>query len=76
MHKAKPIEINGAKISYEVSGKEHGLIKVQESTELIIHSKIEHRISGQVNVDDGFEETSSPIEKEGVTTFEMTERKK
>jgi len=78
---AKPMEIGTAKISHEFSGKQQGLIKMQESTGQLSHSKAEHQLSGQMKIVDtgsppgGGQEMTIPMKINSITTVEINERK-
>ena len=74
--KAKPMEMGTHKVSYEFSGKQQGLLEIQESTGLIIRSKINQEMSGQTKVEvaaPGAEPRTmtTPMKIKGVVTMEM-----
>lgn len=74
---AKPFEMGPAKVSYEMSGLQDGLIEIQESTGLILHSKVNQNISGLMKIQavgGNQKESSWPLKIQAVTTFEMSER--
>ena len=78
---AKPMEIGTTKISHEFSGKQQGLVKIQESTGQLLHSKAEQQLSGQVKIIDtgapagSGQEMTIPMKINSVTTIETNERK-
>ena len=79
--KAKPTKTGGPKISYEFSGKEWGLVQMQESTGLIIDSKINQDMSGQMQTElvgaGGKPQTMTiPLKIRGVTTTETGDWRK
>lgn len=79
--KAKPMETGGAKISYEFSGRQRGLVQMQESTGLITGSKINQDISGQMQTEvvsaGGKPQTMTVgLKIRGVATVEMGEWRK
>jgi hypothetical protein len=76
--KAKPPEMGGTKISYELSGKQQGLVQMQESTGWIIRSKINQDLAGQMQMEvvsaGGKPQTMTILLKiRGVATTEMGE---
>ncbi len=75
---AEPMEMGPTKISHEFSGKQQGLIKMQESTGQVLHSKIEQQLSGQMKMvatDPQPQEMTIPMKINSVVTTEMNERK-
>lgn len=77
--KAKPPEMGGTKISYEFSGKQQGLVQMQESTGLIIRSKINQDLSGQMEIVSAGAKPQTmtiPLKIRGVATTEMGEWRK
>lgn len=76
---AKPMEMGDTKMSYEFSGKQQGLIKIQESTGQLMHSKIEQQLSGKMKIQapgPEAQEMTMPMKIKGIITMEMSERKK
>jgi len=75
--KAEPVSMVSAKVSYELSGKQQGLIEVEESTGRLIRSRINQEISGQIKVEVPGQQSQQPpipVKIDGVVTCEMTER--
>ena len=75
---AKPMEMGQMKMSYELSGRQQGLIRMRESTGQLINSKMEQQLSGQVKAQSAGlqpQEMVVPMKIKGVVTMEMTERK-
>ncbi|MCX5638754.1 MAG: DUF6263 family protein [Planctomycetota bacterium] len=75
---AKPMEMGQMKMSYELSGRQQGLIRMRESTGQLISSKMEQQLSGQVKTQSAGlqpQEMVVPMKIKGVVTMEMTERK-
>jgi hypothetical protein len=75
---AEPMEMGSTKIRYELSGKQQGLIEIEESTGRLIHSKINQEISGQIKVKVAGQQSQEmpiPVKIDGIVTCEMTERK-
>lgn len=76
--KAEPVAMGSTKVSYELSGKQQGLIEIEESTGRLIRSKTNQEVSGQIKVKvagQQSQETSVPVKIDSVVTYEMTERK-
>ena len=75
---AKPIVRDGTKTSYKLSGKQNGLMEVEESTGLIRDSKLNLEMMGELRVETESDETTvklMPMKIQNVVTFQMTERK-
>jgi len=75
---AKPMEMGPAKMSYEFTGNQKGLIKMQESTGQILHSKTEQQMSGQMKMiatGPQPQEMMIPMKINGIITTETTEKK-
>jgi hypothetical protein len=71
---AKPKEVGLTKMSYEFTGKQQGLIEMQESTGLIINSKINRQISGQtIMATPGTPDKTIPMEIASVITIETSD---
>jgi len=73
---AKPMEMGPTKISHDLSGNQKGLIKMQESTGQILHSKAEQQLSGNMKLvvsDPQPQEMIIPMTINSVITIEMTE---
>ncbi len=76
---AKPLRTGTLEVTYKLSGKQEGQIKMEESTGRVIYSKLTEEISGKTEtrvMDGSGWRNISPIKIQGTTTFEMTERKK
>ncbi|MDH4238657.1 MAG: DUF6263 family protein [Phycisphaerae bacterium] len=76
--KAEPIGIGSTKVSYELSGKQQGLIEVEESTGRLISSKTNQEISGQIKVEVAGQQSQQPpipVKIDSIVTCEMTKRK-
>ncbi|MHC4313547.1 MAG: DUF6263 family protein [Planctomycetota bacterium] len=74
---AEPMEMGTTKIRYELSGKQQGLIEIEESTGRLIRSKTNQEISGQIKVGiagQQSQETYIPVKIDGIVTSEMTKR--
>lgn len=74
--KAKPMEMGAHKVSYEFSGKQQGVLEMQESTGLVIRSKINQEMSGQTKMDVTApgakpQTMTTPMKIKGVVTMEM-----
>jgi hypothetical protein len=77
--KAKPMDMGAMKVSYQLSGTQKGTMSLDERTGLFVRSKMEQQMSGQVTMSAAGAESGGmaiPMKIEGVTTVEMTERKK
>lgn len=76
---AKPIDIGTMKMSYQLSGKQQGLIEMQESTGRMIHTKLNQEMSGQVTVKNTATPDAPdmviPMKTKAIISIEMTERK-
>jgi hypothetical protein len=72
---APPRDVGTAKISSQFSGKQQGLIRLDEATGLIVHSKLEQQLSGEAKVV-GPQQMSIPMKIDSVVTTEITRRKK
>ncbi len=75
--KAKPMVIGSTKVSYELSGKQQGLIEIEESTGRLIRSKTNQEASGNIKVEVAGQQSQGqtiPVKIDGVVTCEMTER--
>lgn len=70
-----PRDVGTAKISSQFSGKQKGLIRLEEATGLIVHSKLEQQLSGEAKVV-GPQQMSIPMKIDSVVTTEITRRKK
>jgi len=76
--KAEPTIMGSTKVSYELSGKQKGLIEIEESTGRLIRSKTNQEASGQIKVELAGQKSQGqtiPVKIDGVVTCEMTERK-
>jgi hypothetical protein len=74
---AEPMGMGSAKIRYELSGKQQGLIEIEESTGRLIRSKTNQDISGQIKVKVAGQQSQEmpiPVKIDGIVTCEMTER--
>jgi hypothetical protein len=74
---AGPITMASAKISYDLSGKQKGMIELEESTGRIISSRINQDISGQIKVEVPGQQTQQPpmpVRINSIVTCEMTKR--
>lgn len=71
---APPRDVGTAKISSQFSGKQRGLIQLEEATGLIVHSKLEQQLSGEAKVV-GPQQMSIPMKINSVVTTEITRRK-
>jgi uncharacterized membrane protein YgcG len=72
---AKPVEIGSSEVtsSAEFTGNQQGLIEMQESTGLIIRSKINQQISGQNKITrPGVPDKITPMDITGVLTLEIS----
>lgn len=75
--KAEPIRISSAKVNYDLSGKQQGLIEIEESTGRLIRSRINQEASGQIKVEVAGQQSQGPpipVKIDSVVTCEMTER--
>ncbi|MHC4110005.1 MAG: DUF6263 family protein [Planctomycetota bacterium] len=75
--KADPMVMGSTKVSYDLSGKQKGLIEIEESTGRLIRSKTNQEVSGQIKVElagQQSQEQTIPVKIDGVITCEMTER--
>ena len=75
---AEPMAMGPTKIRYELSGKQQGLIEIEELTGRLIRSKTNQEISGQIKVEvtgQQSQEMPIPVKIDGIVTCEMTERK-
>jgi len=75
---AEPISMASTKVSYDLSGKQKGLIEIEESTGRLIRSKTNQEASGQIKVEVAGQKSQGqtiPVKIDGVVTCEMTERK-
>jgi hypothetical protein len=75
--KAEPIVMGSTKVSYELSGKQQGLIEIEESTGRLIRSKTNQEASGHIKVEVAGQQSQGqtiPMKIDGVVTCEMTER--
>jgi len=75
---AEPMEMGSTKVRYELSGKQQGLIEIEESTGRLIRSKTNQEISGQIKVKVAGQQSQEmpiPVKIDGIVTCEMTERK-
>jgi len=75
---AKPTEMGqGITSSSEFTGNQQGLIEMQESTGLIIRSKINQQMSGQNKITrPGVSDTVTPMEITGVVSMETSDWEK
>lgn len=76
---AKPMEMGPTKMSYEISGKQQGIIEMEESTGRLISSKLNQEMSGQIKMvvsGPQPQEMAMPVKIKGVVTMEMSEREK
>jgi len=74
---AEPVGIGSTKISYELSGKQRGLIEIEESTGRLMRSKTNQEASGQIKVEVAGQQSQGqtiPVKIDSVVTCEMTER--
>jgi hypothetical protein len=76
---AKPIDMGVMKMHYQVSGKQQGLIEMDESTGRMIHSKMNQELSGTATVKStaspGAQDMIIPMKIRAITGIEVTERK-
>ncbi len=75
--KAEPIVMGSTKVRYELSGKQQGLIEIEESTGRLIRSRINQEASGHIKVEVAGQQSQGPpipVKINGVVTCEMTER--
>ncbi len=71
------VGVGTAKVSYKLSGKQQGMIELEESTGRIIRSRINQDISGQIKVEVPGQQTQQqpiPVRINSVVTCEMTKR--
>jgi len=75
--KAVPMGMGSTKVSYDISGKQQGLIELEELTGRLIRSKTNQEISGQMKVEITGQQPQPPIpvKIDGIVTCEMTKRK-
>ncbi len=79
---AKPVEIStdGTTKSYEFTGNQQGVIEMQESTGMIIHSEINHQMTGKTKTKNagrpGSPEIVHPIKIKAVVTTESSDWEK
>jgi len=79
--KAKALEMGGARLNYELSGKRDGVIEMQESTGQVIKCRMTQQLSGQMKMAiaemsmPDMPEMAIPVKIHIVTTTEMSERK-
>lgn len=76
--KGEPIRMNSGTVTYDLSGKQQGLIEIEESTGRLIRSKTNQEASGQIKVELAGQQSQQPpipVKIDGVAIFEMTERK-
>lgn len=76
--KAQPTGMGSTKVSYELSGKQKGLIEIEESTGRLISSKTNQEMSGQIKVEVAGQQSQQPpipMKIDGIVTCEMTRRK-
>lgn len=71
---APPRDLGTSKISSQFSGKQQGLIQLDETTGLIVHGKLEQQLSGEAKVL-GPQQMSIPMKINSVVITETTERK-
>lgn len=71
---APPRDVGAAKISSQFSGKQQGLIQLDESTGLIVHNRLEQELSGETKVL-GPQQMTIPMQINSVVTTELTKRK-
>jgi hypothetical protein len=74
---AEPMAMGSTKIRYELSGKQQGLIEIEESTGRLISSRTNQEISGQIKVGVAGQQSQAtpiPVKIDGIVTCEMTER--
>ncbi|NIP28874.1 MAG: hypothetical protein GWN67_19345 [Phycisphaerae bacterium] len=74
---AAPITMAGAKLSYDLSGKQKGQIELEESTGRIIRSRMNQDISGQIKVEVPGQQTQQPpipVRINSIVTCEITKR--
>jgi WD40 repeat protein len=75
--KAEPMKMGTTNISYDLSGKQQGLLEIEESTGRLISSKTNQDASGQIKVEVTGQQsqvTQIPVKIDSVVTCEMTER--
>jgi hypothetical protein len=75
--KAELMGMGSAKVSYDLSGKQQGMIEVEESTGRLIRSRINQDISGQIKVEVPGQQTQQPpipVKINSIVTCEMTKR--
>jgi len=71
------VEVGTAKVSYNLSGKQQGMIELEESTGRIIRSRINQDISGQIKLEvpgQQTQQTPIPVRINSIVTCEMTKR--
>ncbi len=74
---AEPMEMGSTKVRYELSGKQQGMIEIEESTGRLIRSKTNQEISGQIKVKVAGQQSQEmpiPVKIDGIVTCEMTKR--
>lgn len=74
---AAPVVMGSTKISYDLSGKQQGQIELEESTGILIRSRINQDISGQIKVEVPGQQSQGqpiPVKIDSVVTCEMTKR--
>ncbi len=77
--KAEPVDVRGVKMRREISGTGTGLIEIEESSGMIIHSEVTQETKEQMRVVPGGpirrrESTTELVKTHRVVTFEMSER--
>jgi len=76
-HEASSVGMGSAKVSYDLSGKQQGMIELEESTGRLIRSRTNQDISGQIKVEVPGQQTQQPpipVRINGIVTCEMTKR--
>ncbi len=75
--KAETVGMGSTKVSYDLSGKQQGMIEVEESTGRPIRSRINQDISGQIKVEVPGQQSQQPpipVRINSIVTCEMTKR--
>jgi hypothetical protein len=76
---AKPMEMGPTKMTYELTGAQQGEVRMDEATGLMLTSKLQQQISGQMKMQSTGgqqpQEMTVPVKIKGTVTMEMKERK-
>jgi len=77
--KAEPMDMGTMKMSYRLSGKQQGLIEIDESTGRMIRSKMNQELSGDVAIKNAATPNAPdmimPMKIKAITSTEMSPRK-